>query len=310
VPNISNKVQSQRKMRIILLSLLFLLTFPIAADLKRSGTSSRFESLRIQAIEGNTVAQFNLGIAYQFGRDTSKDLDQAQQWYQQASQKGHAGAQFNLAYIFLQKQQDEKAVFWFSQAASSGYAPAQRGLSRMYLEGRGVSRDVSKAVALCSKAAHQGFSEAQFDLGVAYDLGRGVDKDLKKAVIWWRHAAEQGHANAQYNLGVSLEFGQGVRKDQSAAIKWYRLAAVQGHGDAQLNLGSAYANGKGVPRNFVKAHMWLQLASESGLPQAVHNREILAANMAAADIQRSRELAHRVISAPRPFQEDQPLSQP
>ena len=43
------------------------------------------------------------------------------------------------------------------------------------------------------------------------------------------------------------------------------------------------------------AHMWLQLAAENGLPQAIGNREILAVNMAAADIQRAQELARQPL---------------
>lgn len=195
--------------------LLLSLSLPPIAELKRESTSVRFNSLVAQANEGSTNAQFNLGIAYQFGRDTSRDLAEAQRWYQEAARQAHNSTQFNLAFLLLREQKDEQAVIWFKQAAQAGHAPSQRSLSRMYFDGRGITQDFMQA------------------------------------------------------------------------MKWYRLAAVQGHGDAQLNLGSAYANGQGVPRDYVIAHMWLQLAAENGLPQAASNQEILAANMAAEDIQRS-----------------------
>ncbi len=38
--------------------------------------------------------------------------------------------------------------------------------------------------------------------GVSYAEGRGVSKDESKAVQWYGAAAAQGHAQAQYNLGL------------------------------------------------------------------------------------------------------------
>jgi TPR repeat protein len=47
-------------------------------------------------------AQYNLGIAYTFGKGVLKDYKQAVYWYQKAAAQGYAEAQSNLgiAYAF------------------------------------------------------------------------------------------------------------------------------------------------------------------------------------------------------------------
>jgi TPR repeat protein len=47
-------------------------------------------------------AQYNLGIAYTFGKGVLKDYKQAVYWYQKAADQGYAKAQSNLgiAYAF------------------------------------------------------------------------------------------------------------------------------------------------------------------------------------------------------------------
>ncbi len=149
------KIKSLTVFIFLLLLGVPLIAVPLFADIKRETNTNRLQALQTQANKGMPDAQFKLGIAYQFGYNTNSNDGEAQRWYLKAAYKGHTGAQFNLAYLFLQQLEDEKAVYWYKQAAEDDYAPAQRALSIMYRDGRGVSRNLRKAVKWCALAARQ-----------------------------------------------------------------------------------------------------------------------------------------------------------
>ena len=51
------------------------------------------EWYREAAESGHTGAQFNLGVMYENGRGVDKDDSSAVEWYRQAAEQGHTGAQ-------------------------------------------------------------------------------------------------------------------------------------------------------------------------------------------------------------------------
>jgi TPR repeat protein len=144
--------------------------------------------------------------------------------------------------------------------------------------------------------AEQGGDAAQFNLGSMYDNGQGVIQDYKAAVKWYTLAAEQGYSRAQFNLGSMYENGQGVFQDYKAAVKWYTLAAEQRYSRAQSNLGLMYNNGQGVIQNYTRAHMWYNISASLGLEDAVKNREIIAKEMTASQIEKAQTLASECVA--------------
>ncbi len=92
------------------------------------------------ADQGNTDAQFNLGIMYDNGRGVTQDHGEALRWYRIAADQGNAGAQHNL--------------------------------STMYYSGRGVTQDYGEALRWVRKAADQGTVDAQIILGDMYYYSR------------------------------------------------------------------------------------------------------------------------------------------
>ena len=53
------------------------------------------------AHDGDSQAQYELGDSYYEGKQTPKDLNQARQWFEQASLKGNADAQNRLGNMFF-----------------------------------------------------------------------------------------------------------------------------------------------------------------------------------------------------------------
>jgi TPR repeat protein len=210
--------------------------------------------LRARIARGDVEAEVALGNLYESGQSTlAFDPARAAEWYRRAADKGHAGAQFNLA--------------------------------NMYLDGHGVPKDAGHAVTWYRKAADQGDALAQFSLASIYETGVGrVPRDVAGAATWYRRAADQGLATAQYRLGMMLVDGRGVSRDASQAVAWLRKAADQDETDAQIEVGSLLSAPRGRFHDAVEAHVWLNLAASRWKNQAqrlkaVRLRDAVAATM-------------------------------
>jgi TPR repeat protein len=116
------------------------------------------------AVQGNAVAQANLGSMYINGEGVAQDYKEAVRWYRLAAVKGQARAQYNVG--------------WF------------------YANGEGVEQDFKEAVKWYRLAAAQGHEKAQLNLGVMYQVGQGVAQDFVRAHMWFNIAAAQGNADA------------------------------------------------------------------------------------------------------------------
>lgn len=85
------------------------------------------------ANDGNSAAQFNLGVMYAKGRGVTKDEAEAARWYRSAAEQGHIGAQFNLGVIYEDgrgvKRDDAEAARWYRKAADQGHADAMNQLA-------------------------------------------------------------------------------------------------------------------------------------------------------------------------------------
>jgi hypothetical protein len=115
--------------------------------------------------QGDTTAQFNLGLMYGNGRGVPQDYKEAMRWYRKAADQGVANAQYNVGV--------------------------------MYEKGRGVPQDYGEAVKWYRKAADQGDADAQFNLGIMYRKGQGVTQNYVQAHMWFNFAAARGDKNAR-----------------------------------------------------------------------------------------------------------------
>lgn len=79
---------------------------------------------RAAAEQGDTPAQFNIGVAYDNGQGVPRNQNEAAKWYRLAADKGHAQAQVNLGVLYDQgngvPQNFVYAYMWFNLAASNG----------------------------------------------------------------------------------------------------------------------------------------------------------------------------------------------
>jgi len=152
------------------------------------GALKRWQPL---AERGDAVAQYHLGVMYEFG--------------------------------FGVRKNEATALHWYHKAAEQGYAEAQHNLGLMYFPD-----DLVQTHRWVQKAAQQGYPRAQIRLGWLHAMGLGVKNDKTLAVYWYQQAAQQGNARAQYHLGLMYKYGEGVDEDQARALALFEQSADQG----------------------------------------------------------------------------------
>ncbi|NXD10890.1 DELE protein, partial [Nothocercus nigrocapillus] len=160
-----------------------------------------YTCFKLAADRGYSKAQFNVGLCFEHGRGTEKDL--------------------------------EKAAFYYYLAASNCHPMAQYRYARCLLCHRPESEwdSLQKAVTFLEQAAMAGITEAQAYLGVFYL--RGLQPKEKRGLKYLLLAAKNGDSQSRYHVGICYEKGLGVQRDLAAALRHYRLAAAAGSKDAQ-----------------------------------------------------------------------------
>jgi len=238
---------------------------------------------RTLAEQGNSYAQYSLGIMYVKGQGVTQDYTEGMKWIRLAAEKGLVIAQTDLA-IMLRR-------------------------------GWGGARDSTEAAIWYRRAAEQDSVVAQSGLGDMYAVGEGATQDFAQAFKWYSRAADHDSPYAQNLLGIAYQHGLSVRQNDDEAFRWYRRAAnnlydfstlTLIHGP-QYNLALMYASGRGVPKDNVQAYMWFTLAARFGdirSPTAqgisifstpketsIEQCNRLAAQMTSAEIAKGKQLA-------------------
>lgn len=134
----------------------------------------------------------------------SSNFSEAYKHFKVSAELGHAGGQLGLGVCYERGQGTEKdlaeAVKWYKKSAEQGNAVAQLNLGICYLEGSGTAVNVMEGVIWLQKAAGKGIAEAQYALGCCYLAGDGVARNTAEAKKWFRAAAKQGHIRASEKL--------------------------------------------------------------------------------------------------------------
>src|SRR5580704_11350316 len=99
--------------------------------------SSDFKHLLTLANSGSTQAQFQLGLAYQYGHGVEQSAYEAARWYRMAANSGDSAAQNNLGFLYETGPDGVRdlaeAAKWYLRAAVDGNPMAQFNLGHLYL---------------------------------------------------------------------------------------------------------------------------------------------------------------------------------
>ena len=137
----------------------------------RNLVDKTFEGIKIRAKNGDTEAQYELGLIYHDGKEDE-------------------GVKRNYS----------EALRWLHMASDNGYAPAQCMLGMMYYNGDGLLENYEEAFNLFLKSAHQANATAQYMAGCMYYEGKGTARNDNEAVKWFRVSSQQGIQEAKAKL--------------------------------------------------------------------------------------------------------------
>lgn len=218
-----------------------------------------FELIQEEAIEGEPLAVYEMGLLTIVGCGTAQDVESGLLLVETAAEDGLAEAQFTLGDLFKTGELVEpdlaEALDWFQLAAEEDFPDSQSRIA-----------ELMEAIDTLRSGAEQGHADAQYRLGVMTWLGRAVMRNEAQGRAWIEAAAEQGHeparerlhyldtvlpalkqqANlgepeAQFELARQFMLDEVLPQDIPEAITWLKRAARQGHDEACVFLGHATA---------------------------------------------------------------------
>ncbi|MDX8479280.1 caspase family protein [Mesorhizobium sp. VK24D] len=151
------------------------------------------------------VARFR----YELGRAllAAGKVDEARKAIQDAADKGHVRAVFELGYVASSgigtAVDFTKANGFYSEASNKGDPYAMAAWGRAVFNGLGVQRDTRKGLDLLLKAAAMGQINAMNDLAVIFQEGRnGVPADPARALAFLKAGIERQGVYSMSILGL------------------------------------------------------------------------------------------------------------
>lgn len=143
---------------------LYVPAFAAEADCSEFGKSHfsyTNSELYESAKQGSAESQYELGLAYEYGRGI--------------------------------RQNDAAAICWYENAARQRYPDAQYRLAVLFDNGWGIGKDRVKAFTHYRLAAREGHVMAQHDLAMMYFYGVGTLRNLVQAYRWLTVANQSGN---------------------------------------------------------------------------------------------------------------------
>ncbi|KAJ3097081.1 hypothetical protein HDU97_005289 [Phlyctochytrium planicorne] len=141
---------------------------------------------------------------YSTGTGVEVDYTQSANYYKASADQGNSVAQWSLGLCFeegLGVEKDLKqAIQWFTKSAENGLLDAQISLANCFKLGTGVEKNLEEALKWYKKCAEQGDLDSMDMVGDCYKNGWGVERNLEEAIKWYTNAAEHGHEYAKQSL--------------------------------------------------------------------------------------------------------------
>ena len=176
-------------MKIIGLVFSFLLFFPMPVSANDAATLNGLVAL---ANKGDAEAQYHVGMMYNNGIGTERDLRRAFEWFQKSAASNDPLGAYKLG------------CYYDRQGAGI------------------VSFDAAEALKYKLVAAQAGYALAQNDVAVHY----AKQENFEEALKWWKMAGDQGYPDALFSLARVYGAGQGVPRDKSLSYAYFKLSNV------------------------------------------------------------------------------------
>jgi TPR repeat protein len=164
------------------------------AETLKLAVGSEFDETMEKAKQGSSVSQYIIATQYQYGfGEVEEDDVEAVKWMRKAALQGEVIAEYNLGLMLANGEGVPKnylkAMEWLNKAARQGYVKGQFTLGKIYAEGEITPIDYKQAIYWLSKVAKQGDTYAMSELAWSFKfVGNRV-----KAYSWWSIAVSEGY---------------------------------------------------------------------------------------------------------------------
>lgn len=101
-------------------------------------------------------------------------------------------------------------------------------------------------------------------------------------------------------VAIGLLLAAPARATDEAALEALRSAAARGDVDAQYEMGVLYEFGFNMPDNLPSALAWYMAAAEQGDARAIKRRDLLQAQLSAAQVEDARRRRAAIAAPARP----------
>jgi TPR repeat protein len=164
----------------------------------KAGDFSVIRSHMIPLAEnGDTRAQFDLGVAYMLGHGVKQSFPKSFYWTKKAALAGDTRAQVNLANLYTEgkgvDKDIKKGIKWYIRAANAGDEFAMLALGKIYRDGIIIPRDYNQSHKFFALSAEMGNLEAKAMLAEFYLHGWGVGKDVDRATSIYSELDKKGY---------------------------------------------------------------------------------------------------------------------
>ena len=166
-----------------------------------------FEWTQKAAEQGNAKAQTNLGVLYYQGDGVKQNIDKADEWFNKAIKQGDKIARDNAQKMYF--------YYVYECAGTTDIT--------------GDENNAARYIKYLAIAAERGYAEAQYKLGRYYKEGKGVTKNKTKAIYWLRQSATDPELLPQINNNLK-ELGEkpinsSKLPNEDDAVNWYKKDA-------------------------------------------------------------------------------------
>lgn len=227
--------------------------FTIATTKQESGDYTAWFTYLNQAISEDSLygpALHNLGFCYLNGFGTSKNINEAFNYFSKAATAHYSYApdyavalcDLGCCYVNgLGTQKNKPEAFNYFQKAvdiSPTCGFALNNVGSCYRDGCGVAKDVNRAFTYFSEAVNNAKTDYASDRAAAlcnlascYLYGHGTQKNVQQAFQLYQQASNTNSkcAVAFHCLGLCYALGLGTQKDISQAYLCFKKAAEQGN---------------------------------------------------------------------------------
>jgi TPR repeat protein len=236
-------------------------TAPLAQRAALDTTLSGFaKDIQSAAFSGNPEAQHDLAALYTAGQEgVPQDFEKAFFWFMESGKENVANSRYNLGVLYQQGlgtlKNIERAMNMYRSAALLGHPEAQYNLGIAYAEGIGVPYSIESAVHYFEQSAVTGVPESAYNLGLIYENGLTGQKDNNKALFWYNLASDHNNVEAQNalgqltaKLGLSLEEVRNIVRVEQAENPAFQDKKISGVAKAMPQVAASDAAVPKVPQ--------------------------------------------------------------